>query len=239
MVEFFTIKTRVLVPPKDDLFSVLDESVSGLTDGDILLIASKVLAIHQGRCIKKGEVDKLNIIQQEADVVFGPVADPCVTIKDRAFVPNSGVDESNGCGYYILWPRDVGDLLSEIHSFLCKKNRIKNLGILSVDSRVLPMRTGTVGISQASFGFVPVSSCIGEKDLFGRPMRISQVNIADCLAGISPLLMGEGSESCPFIVARGVAGVQFYLKAGDLSISSEQDLFSQFLENKKAPTSGA
>ncbi len=233
MVEFLAIKTRVLIPPKDDLLAAIEESELSLAEGDIVLISSKVLAIHQGRCVKKTDIDKLEIIQQEADAVLGPISDPCLTIKDRAFVPNSGVDESNGGDYYILWPQNIGELLREIHTFLCEKFQLSKLGIISVDSHVLPMRAGTVGISQASFGFLPIREYAGQQDLFGRKLMISRVNIADCLAAMSPVMMGEGRECCPIVVVRGLQGLTFSPIVGDLSIPDEQDLFAHLLRNKK------
>lgn len=230
MVQFFSINTRVLLPPKDDLFRVLDDSsMNPLEEGDILMISSKILAIHQGRCVRKMGVDKLALIRQEADREICPIHDPCITIKDRALIPNSGIDESNGNGYYILWPHKVGELLRDIHQFFCQKFHIKKLGVLSVDSHVLPMRAGTVGISQASFGFLPTKNCIGERDIFGRELKISQINIADCLAGMSPILMGEGAECRPMVVARGVQGIDFCDDIGDLSIEEDKDLFRQIL----------
>jgi F420-0:gamma-glutamyl ligase len=46
-MQFIPIKTRPLLPPKDDLFDVLDTYVTGIQDGDIIFITSKILAIHQ------------------------------------------------------------------------------------------------------------------------------------------------------------------------------------------------
>ena len=40
------------MPPKDDFLEALDESLPKLKEGDVLLVASKVLAIHQGRTKK-------------------------------------------------------------------------------------------------------------------------------------------------------------------------------------------
>ncbi len=230
MIKFWAIKTSILKPPKDDLLAVLDEYLCELQNEDILLISSKVLAIHQGRCIKKTEVNKLQLIYQEADYVYGEITDPCITIKDHTFIPNSGIDESNGDEYYILWPQEVGKLLKEIHAFLSDKFQLTKLGIISVDSHILPMRTGTVGLSQASFGFIPICPRVGDSDLFGRKLRISHINLADCLSGIAPVIMGEGNECCPVAIIRGVSGIKFCEQIGDLSISNEQDIFRPFFK---------
>lgn len=45
------IKTRALVPPRDDLWDAFDPALPPLQDGDVVAITSKVVAIHQGRCV--------------------------------------------------------------------------------------------------------------------------------------------------------------------------------------------
>jgi F420-0:gamma-glutamyl ligase len=207
--EFIGIRMRTLTPPKDDIFSALDESLPRIFDGNIILIATKVLAIHLGRCVSRAGVDKLQLIWEESDYVPEIISDPCITIRENTMIPNGGIDESNGNGYYVLWPRNVENLLREIHAFVLRKFRVKNFGIIAVDSCVLPMRAGTIGISQCSFGFIPVLDLIGKSDLFGRPMRMSKINVADALAGIAPLVMGETNESRPMVLIRGVEGISF------------------------------
>jgi F420-0:gamma-glutamyl ligase len=232
-VKFLKVKTRVLVPPKDDLLAVLDEFLPEICNGDILLIATKVLAIHQGRCVSKGKVDKLKLIEDEADSLSEGISDPCLTIKNSALIPNSGVDESNGNGYYILWPRNIENLLRKIHTFVSDKFHLSNLGVISVDSCVLPMRIGTVGISQDCFGFLPVIDLVGKNDLFGRPLKMSRINVADSLAGIAPLLMGEAKESCPVVIARGIEEISFSkerLQPNGHLIDKESDLFGNLLK---------
>src|SRR3989344_9536240 len=67
-MEFITVKTRVFQPPKDDFYDLLDSSLPRLREGDVLIITSKVLAIHQGRCLKIDPgVDKDKLIKLEAD----------------------------------------------------------------------------------------------------------------------------------------------------------------------------
>lgn len=45
------VKTRALLPPQDDLWDALDPALPRLQDGDVVAITSKVVAIHQGRCV--------------------------------------------------------------------------------------------------------------------------------------------------------------------------------------------
>ena len=106
-MQYIPIKTRIMQPPQDDLFAVLDESVTDLQEGDILLVTSKVVAIHQGRSVVAEGVDKRALVLQEADYfieghelyTMSPLA-----IKHHALFYAAGIDASNADGHYILLP---------------------------------------------------------------------------------------------------------------------------------------
>ena len=119
------IKTRPLLPPKDDLFSVMDTSLTDVQDGDILFITSKVIAIHQGRCVPVGSISKEELIKQEADqrVINDaiPEKDFYLTMKNNILIPNVGIDESNANGYYILRPEQLQEITKQIYEFICQK----------------------------------------------------------------------------------------------------------------------
>ena len=63
-----------------------------------------------------------------------------------------------------------------------------------------PLRVGTVGVALSYSGFKGVKNLIGKKDLFGRPLKMTRMNLADALAVSAVLLMGEGAECCPLAV---------------------------------------
>lgn len=196
------------MPPKDDIFELLG-MIKILQDKDVLLITSKILAIHQGRCIEIGpNVDKTKLIKREAqkykitDHIQGHRF--ILTVKQNTLIPSAGIDESNGNGYYILWPAKTVSLLKQIHRYLTKKHKIKNLGLIATDSHLIPLRRGVVGISIGFYGFEPLNDHRGEKDIFGRTLKYTQVNVVDPLAAIGVLLMGESSERTPMFIIRGL-----------------------------------
>ncbi len=62
------VRTRALLPPRDDLWDALDPALPALQEGDIVAITSKVVAIHQGRCVAADSVaDKEELVAREAD----------------------------------------------------------------------------------------------------------------------------------------------------------------------------
>lgn len=204
MFELIPVTTRLLIPPRDDLFSVLEQDIPSLSDGDILVITSKVLAIHQGRCEKRtSETSAISLAIREAERHVLVQRVYVLGQKYGALLPNSGVDESNGNGYYILLPVNVSELLNEIRLRLRSKWGLRRLGIIATDSCTLPLRKGLVGISIAHTGVKSLVDYRGQDDLFGRTILLSQSNVVDSLAAASVLVMGEGAESTPFLIIRG------------------------------------
>lgn len=231
-MKFIKVKTRTIKPPKFDIMPFFDKIK--VKDGDILLITSKILAIHQGRCIPVRDVSKDDLIHQDADKVLGfcTVNDKKIylTIKDNILIASSGIDESNADDHYILWPKNVDILLKEIHSYIIKKHKIVNLGLISTDSHIAPLRAGIRGIATGSYGFNPIKNYIGTKDIFNRELKMSTVNISDCLASAGVFMMGEGNERTPICIARGVKNIEF----GDFNssatvINPKDDLFRDVL----------
>lgn len=231
---FSPIKTRIVIPPKDEIWDILD-SLPPLQEKDIVFITSKVLAIHQGRCVPCNETDKNELIKQEA-TYYLPYVHPQgfnvnLTITDNILIAAAGIDASNANDHYILWPKDVDVLCFEIREYLCKKNAIHDLGVVSTDSHTTPLRYGVVGITTGLAGIEPVKDFRGKKDLFGREMLLTQVNEVDALSSMAVLLMGETNECTPIVLLRGYDKIAFNEKASmkDFKIPPEIDLYTPLL----------
>lgn len=212
-MKFIKIRTRAILPPKDNVYKIMDASLPKLRKGDVLLITSKILAIHQGRCIKiEPGVNKFELIKKEAEKYITsrkPAGTFMLTIKEYTLIPTSGIDESNGNGYYILWPKNPTLLAKKICLYLRKKFKIKKLAVIITDSHTVPLRYGVTGISIGFFGLEPLQSYIGKKDIFGRKLKATKVNVVDALATSAVLLMGEGREQIPMIIIRDANFVKF------------------------------
>ncbi len=231
---FTPIKTRLVHPPKDDIYDILD-SLPLLEEKDIVFITSKILGIHQGRCVPCEGTNKTELIRQEADRYLS-YRHPSgfnvnLTVTDNVLIPAAGIDASNADGYYIMWPKNVDALCAEIRSFLCQKNKIKDLGIVATDSHTTPLRYGVTGISVGIAGVEPLKDFRGQKDLFGRKLELTQVNQIDALASMAVLLMGESDECTPIVLLRGWDKIAFNEKGSmqDFKISPEEDLYTPLL----------
>ncbi len=99
-MQFIPIKTRILEPPKDNLFAVLDESLFGLKEGDIIAVSSKVVSISEGNCVPISSVEKSELVKQEAELLIPRSYWPSpLTVKHNAFIGTAGIDESNANGH--------------------------------------------------------------------------------------------------------------------------------------------
>lgn len=236
------IKTRKIKPPKDKIWDILEKAAKSLKENSIFCIASKVVAISEGRCIPISDYPhKDELVKKEADKYLERNLTPhswmMHTLKNNLLIGSAGIDESNGDGFYILWPENPEKSAKEIYEFLREKSGLKNIGVIITDSHSIPLRRGLVGISLAHFGFEPLKDYMGEKDLFGRELIYSMSNIPDSLAAASVFAMGEGAEQTPIAIIEDLNGmVKFTDKKwkpekqnSDFKIKPEEDLYAPFL----------
>lgn len=234
-MQFLPIKTRVLHPPQDNLYPLLDKDLPPLREKDVVLVTSKILSIHQGRCVKiEPQTDKDALIYKEAEAFIPRQKNPhnvLLTIKNNTLIPTAGIDESNAKGYYILWPRDINKAAREICGYLKRKHLVRKLAIIITDSHTMPLRRGVTSIAIGFYGLQPLKDYRGKKDIFGRELQITQTNIVDALAAVSGLLMGEGKERTPITIIRGAPWVQFTNRDtySDFIIPREEDIYAPLL----------
>ena len=203
-----------------------------LKDGDILFLSAKVVAIAQGRCIRFATKEEYSdFVQQEADFYIAntlladdknPLDFP-FTLKKNTPVPFAGIDQSNGGGWHILWPENLDQIANTLHHLIQAEFGLNQFGLVITDSSVLPMRRGCVGLSIAASGLKLLHSYIGQQDLFGQELKLSETNIVDRLTNFATLFMGEGAEQTPAVVMRG---------AGEF-LSSGEDFSNLFIEKEK------
>lgn len=237
------IKTRKFLPPEDNLWELLS-AIKSVKENSVMAVTSKVVSIGEGRCIPLDAISKDELIAKEADKYLLRELVPnkwtMYTLKNNMLVAASGIDESNGKGYYILWPKDPSASARKIWFFLKEKFKLRNLGVIITDSKVTPLRRGVVGIAIAYFGFKPLKDYRGKKDLFGRLFLMETSNIPDSLATAAVLEMGEGAESQPIAIISDIPYIEFIQKkyspkSADFSFEmpEKEDLYYPFLSAVK------
>ena len=225
----------------ENLYKILDDYLPKLEERTVVAITSKIISICQGDIIKNdGTVDKETLIKEQADwyfiddnlKMFGTVIP---TITNGILIANAGIDESNADGYFVLWPKHIDQTTEEIWKYLRKKHNIKNLGIVVTDSRLFPLRYGTIGVGVSWCGFKATQDYRGEPDIFGKPLVMTQKNIFDTLSVAAVAIMGEGNEQTPLTTITDIPFVAFQdhpttQEERDLiKIEKEKDIYGKLL----------
>jgi coenzyme F420-0:L-glutamate ligase len=243
----FPIKSTL----KKEQFYLFESVITDLTDagiilqnGDVMVISSKYVANSQGRVLENDKVvpssdaEKIakrfrmkpsivEIILRESDTIFGGIPGFVITSSDNIMAPNAGIDKSNTKnGTLVLYPNEP--YLGAEHlrrKFLLKYN--VHVGIIIVDSRLMPGRVGTVGVAIACSGIEPTLDLRGEKDLYGNALKVTFQAIADDLASIANLKMGEGSDATPCVLIRNSDAkiTDRKIREDEMAISYEQCVY--------------
>ncbi len=205
-------------------------------ENNILAISSKIISLAENRLIDRSSISKKDLIRQEAEHYLGEFSEHnmSLTIHHNLLMPAAGIDESNSeSGKYILLPKKPFLSAHNLMTAIKNKTGLKNFGIILTDSKSNPLRHGTVGISLAYAGFAPLDNKVGEKDLFGRTLKITKINIADSVAAIAVLTMGEAAESSPLCFIQG-ASVKFKdtVSKEDLYTPLDHDLYRDLYRDK-------
>jgi putative folate metabolism gamma-glutamate ligase len=231
-------KTHKISAEDTDICTILDSYLPPLEEECVVAITSKIVSICEGRIVPIESGKKEKLIQQEADLYLPSEESKyhiTLTVKGRSLIPSAGIDESNGNGHYVLWPADPQKSANFIRAYLRKKHRLNHLGVILTDSTTSPLRYGVTGVSIAHSGFEALKSLIGHPDIYGHPLRVTKVDIADALAASAVLLMGEADEQTPLAVLTNLPFVSFQDRdpsteeLNTLHIDIEDDLFGQLL----------
>lgn len=235
------IKTAKILPDHPPtLLQVLDKFLPDIKEKSILAVTSKIVAVCEGSIRKIADSDKDELIAREAQYYLSRITNPygvSLTITKNNLVASAGIDESNGAGFYVLWPLDPQASANQIREFIRKKYRLKNIGVIITDSRTTPLRWGVTAMALSYSGFKPLRDYIGTPDLFGRKFHFEKMSIVDNLACSAALVMGEGAEQTPMAKIADVPFVEFQDRVptkkelDELRISLEEDIYAPLLQS--------
>ena len=242
-----TIKTP-LIRVGDDIFEVLTGSIKSLPEKRVVVIASKIFSLCENRIIKKvtgTKVEKQQLVKQEAEYYLDPQAskyDIMLTIKGNWMFANAGIDESNSENQYSLWPKDPQKSVNKVWNLLRRHFNVNKLGVIMSDSKSFPLNWGVIGHGIAHCGFETLKSYIGKPDLFGRLMKMEQVNMVQGITAAAVLEMGEGAEQTPIAVVTEIKDIIFQSRPPtikelqSLAVNLEDDIYAPLLTAVKWKT---
>ena len=241
-----------LVSTGDDLGAILIEALAaaGLEprDQDVLVIAQKIVSKAEGRTVRLAAVRPsararelaaavhkdprfVELVLSESSEVVRHRRDVLIAAHRLGFVmANAGVDQSNiehgeDGEQALLLPQDPDGTCAALKERLDAHFGAR-LGVVINDSFGRPWRNGVTGVALGAAGLPSLLDMIGEPDLFGRALKVTQIALADEIAAAASLLMGQAAEGRPAVLVRGLAwGERPALPAKALIRRKELDLF--------------
>jgi len=211
----------------DDLGALVGDAVEragGLEEGDVLVVAHKVVSKAEGRVEKTDDV--LEVILREARAVRRRRDELVIAETEHGFVcASAGVDRSNtpGEGWVVLLPRDPDASAAGIRSALGERFGIAPPVVVS-DSFGRAWRQGTTDVAIGVSGLSPLLDLRATVDAAGRPLESTIIAVADELAGAAELVMGK-AEGVPAALVRGYRAGPGDGSARELVMPPERDLF--------------
>ncbi len=217
------------VEPGDDLVAHLVGCIRAdqieIRPDDIFVLAQKIVSKAEGRYVNIADVvasDRAVEIARatgkdprHVEVVLSESTDIVRTSEHLLIVEhrlglvmaNAGVDQSNvdhaDGEKFLLLPSNP-DLSARSLKEGLEAQLDMRLGVVINDSFGRPWRNGIVGVAIGAAGVQSLESRIGQHDMFGRPLRITEIAIADEIASAASLLMGQAGERRPVVLVRGL-----------------------------------
>jgi len=185
-----------------DLAGLIAEAATGLADGDILVITSKIVSKVEGRVVR---ADREQAIDAETVRVVARRGDTrIVETRQGLVLAAAGVDASNTPpGTVVLLPEDPDGSARRLRKALMDRLGVR-LGVVVTDTLGRPWRVGQTDAAIGVAGVAPLRDYRGTADTFGMALEVSVAAVADELAGAGDLVKGKAA-GIPVAVVRGLA----------------------------------
>ncbi|NTV76913.1 MAG: coenzyme F420-0:L-glutamate ligase [Methanothrix sp.] len=212
----YVVEGLPIIKPGDDIAALI-ESLFSIQDGDILCLASTVVAKSEGRLrtlesyrpseraeriarqVGKDSRFVQAVLDESADVLL---EEPFLLTKTRFghIGVNAGIDQSNvGGGRILLLPEDPSRSAEKL-----RRSLNKNCAVIITDTCGRPFRCGVTGVAIGWAGISALQDWRGKRDMHGKVLEITLEAVVDEIASAANLLMGEAGDGTPAIVFRGL-----------------------------------
>jgi len=227
------------IEPGADLARLIADATT-LEDGDVVVVAQKVVSKTEGRIVRLADVepsDRARAIAAGGDarrieVILGESARivrlrPPLVISQttHGFVcASAGVDASNAPGpdMLVLLPVDPDASAAALRARL-RELTGRDVAVIVSDSFGRAWRQGTTDVAIGCAGLAPLVDLGGQRDRAGYELHATVIAVADEIAGAAQLVMGK-VDGIPVAVVRGL-DVGGEGTAADVVMPPERDLF--------------
>jgi coenzyme F420-0:L-glutamate ligase / coenzyme F420-1:gamma-L-glutamate ligase len=245
-IRIMPVKGLPEIKPGDDLadmiLSAVHDNGLSLADGDVLVLAQKAVSKAEGRLVHPSDVQpspfavsvaaqcgkdprEVEVILQESRRMVRMARGSLIMETRHGFVcANAGLDKSNiGDGMLCLLPENPDASASEIRRRI---HRLSGLGVAVIiaDTFGRPWRIGQTNIAIGLAGMLPFADYRGTTDTFGHELRVTQICLADEIAGAAEMVMRK-VDRVPVAIIRGCIYARGEGKATDLVRPAETDMF--------------
>jgi len=236
------------IKENDDIAEIIcrkaDEQGVGLREGDVIVIASKIVSKAEGRLVRLDEVEpspfavKIGedmhktpelvelILRESRKIVKMKFRHLIVETKHGFVCANAGIDRSNVAGernIVALLPENPDESAKRIREGIKRRKNIEVAVIIS-DTFGRAWRRGHVNFAIGISGMKPIKDYRGTRDIYGYTLRITQMAVADELAAAAELAMGK-SDKIPVVIIRGYDYPRGDGSSKELIYPEEKDLF--------------
>jgi coenzyme F420-0:L-glutamate ligase/coenzyme F420-1:gamma-L-glutamate ligase len=215
-----------------DNIALLAKSLFDFQDGDVLCLASTIVAKSEGRFRELESYRPTNRameisrnVGKDPRFVQAVLDESVEVLLERPFLlvvtrfghvgVNAGIDQSNvGDARILLLPDDPSASAKRLRAGLGK-----DCAVIITDTCGRPFRSGVAGVAIGWAGIAALRDWRGEQDLHGKALEITLEAIVDEIAAMANLLMGEAGDGTPAVVFRGLK----YPRSGGDSVFMAED----------------
>ena len=227
---------------EDDDLSELILTSGDILDGDVLVIAQKIISKQEGRMIELSTVNPsllaqgissqynkdpalVELILSESKRIVRLKNGLIIVETNSGFIcANAGIDESNVVdGFATLLPLNSDKSAEIIRTNILNKTG-KNVAVIISDTFGRPFRMGQTNCAIGISGLNPILDYAGTLDSFKRVLRITAIAIADELSSAAELVMGK-TKKCPVVIVRNYSFKVGCNTIHDLIRPENEDLF--------------
>ena len=240
MVELIPVRGLPEIRRDDDLAALVAERID-LRDGDVVVVAQKVVSKVEGRIVRIDDLEpsakarelagderdprEIEAILREAKQIIRERGPLVIAQTRHGFIcASAGVDHSNAPepGTLVLLPVDPDRSARQLRDRF-RDLTAQTVGVIVTDSFGRPFRQGTTDVAIGVAGVQAIIDLRGTRDRIGYELRSSRVAIADEIAAAADLARGK-AEGVPVVVVRGLQ-LDGDGTAQELVIEPELDLF--------------
>ncbi|HET9009962.1 MAG TPA: coenzyme F420-0:L-glutamate ligase [Nitrosarchaeum sp.] len=218
-MQIIPIRIEKEIEPSDDISQLIINSEE-IHNGDVLVIAQKIISKHEGRTVKLSSVvpsllaegissqyEKnphiVELILNESKQIIRMDHGILIVETNNGFIcANAGIDESNvQDGFATLLPLNSDISAENIRNDILKKTN-KIVSVVISDTFGRPFRMGQTNCAIGISGMNPILDYAGTKDSFGKTLRVTAIAIADEICSAAELVMKK-TTNCPIVIIRG------------------------------------